>query len=146
MIFAVCVLGGLLGMITHKDFTSVQKLLFGVIILSVVLSPAVEMVENLNVDSLLEIFDASVEMPEYSYESVAEDAFAKGIATSVAQEFSLKTENIRIKLYGFDFEKMRAEKIRIVLSGSAAMSDYRAVADYVNKMNIGECEVEIEIG
>ncbi len=145
-IFAVCLISGVLGLLSHKTFSSAQRFVFGVIILYVILTPLSDLAKNFDPDSLSGIFDSSVQTPDYSYESVAEDAFAEGIVKAVAEEFSLDRENIRIDIDGFDFENMCAKKIRIILSGGAALSDYREIESYINKINIGECKVEIEIG
>ena len=40
-------------------------------------------------------------------------------------------------------EYMKAEKINITLSGSAAFSDLRAIREFVEESKLGECEVFI---
>jgi hypothetical protein len=68
------------------------------------------------------------------------------VASAVSSEFSLKKADISVRLFGFDSENMRAEKIEIILSGSALTADYRSIESFVNKMEIGECRVEISFG
>lgn len=145
-IFAICLVGGVLSLISHRSFSSAQRFVFGVILLYVALSPTVELARKIDPDDITNVFDTTVQTPEYSFESVAEQGFGDGIIMAVSDEFSLDKKDIRINIDGFDFENMRADRIRLVLSGSAAFSDYRAVESYVNKMNAGECVVEIEIG
>ena len=41
---------------------------------------------------------------------------------------------------------MRAEKIKLTLLEGALWTDYQAVENYVNSLEIGKCEVDIEIG
>ena len=92
-------------------------------------------------------FDGVFDIPEINVDSgvdgIIEDAFAEGIARAVADEFSLKTKDISVRLFGFDSERMSAERIEIILSGGAVGADYRAIEDYIRKMEIGECVVEI---
>ena len=78
--------------------------------------------------------------------AVAEDAFARGIGRAVEEKFSLEEGSVDVKVIGFDFEKMRAESIKIILSGRSVVADYRGIEKYVNSMEIGKCEVVIEIG
>ena len=66
--------------------------------------------------------------------------------TQVAKEFSLDAGEVEALASGFDFEKMRADKIKVILSGRAAASDYRLIEEYLNKLEIGEFKVEIKIG
>ena len=97
------------------------------------------------VDSVFDVeYDSSI-IGE-GYEAVAEEAFSRGVASAVADEFSLDEKNLRVELYGFDFENMKAERIRVILSGRAALADYKGIEKYVNGLDIGVCECEIEIG
>jgi hypothetical protein len=75
-----------------------------------------------------------------------EEFFADGVALAVAEKFSLDRDDIRVSLRNFNIENMSAERIRLTLSGVAALADYKAVERYVNSLDIGECDVEIEIG
>ena len=65
---------------------------------------------------------------------------------SAAEKFSLDRDLVRVNVVGFDFENMCAQSIEVVLSGRAAMADYRAIERYINDMDIGECNVEVGIG
>lgn len=144
-VFSVCLVGGICLTLAYGQGRG-ESLTVGIIILWVILSPIGESLAHFDPDGWLD----SVEIPEYKDESeigaVIEDAFADGLARAVAEKFSLRKENIRVRLYGFDRNKLRAERIRIILSGGAALADYKAVEKYINEMDIGECNVEIEIG
>ena len=99
--------------------------------------------------SLISLPDISLEQNpiydnEYNEElrdEAAEESFLYGIKLAVAEKFSLSEEEVIVKCSGFSFEKMKAERIKIVLSGKAAFSDIRSVRDYVEKSGFGECEV-----
>lgn len=144
-VFAICLVGGICLMLSHGQGKA-ESLAVGIIILWVILSPLGESLSYFDPDGWLD----GIEIPDYESESelgaVIEDAFAKGIGRAVAERFSLDTENIRVRLYGFDKDNLRAEKIRIILSGRAALADYKAVEKYIDEMDLGECDVEIEIG
>lgn len=144
-VFVICLVGGICLTLSHGGGKT-ESLAVGIIILWVILSPLGESLSHFDPESWLD----SVEIGDYEGDgqigSVIEDAFAEGIASAVAEKFSLDTENIRVRLYGFDQSRLSAERIRIILSGRAAFADYKAVEKYIDEMNIGECEVEIEIG
>lgn len=80
------------------------------------------------------------------YITVSEDAIKEGIKNLIFAEYGVAEEDINVHLYGFDFEKMRAESIKIILRGGGALSDYRSIENFVNSLGIGECEVNIEFG
>lgn len=141
-VFGICLVVGIcLALLGGSG--KAQSLALGIITLWVILSPLGDMIAHFDPNS----FD--VVIPEYGsgeIDALIEDAFADGICTAVADKFSLDRGDIRVRLYGFDKEKMRAEKIMIILSGRAALSDYKAVEKYINSLEVGEGNVEIEIG
>ena len=111
----------------------------GIICVYIVLSP----IKNLTVESLDDLFDIPEIETGDGAGQILEDALATGIARSISDEFSLKMDNISVRLFDFDKESMTAGKIEIILSGSAVTADYRLIEAFVNEMNIGECRVEI---
>lgn len=143
-VFGICLIGGICLSLSHGS-GRVQSLAVGIITLWVILSPLSDVIMHFDPDGWLD----STDFPEYEsgeMDHIIEDAFADGLARAVAEKFSLDSGDIRIKLYGFDKNEMNAEKIMIILSGRAALADYKAVEKYVDEMEIGECNVEIEIG
>lgn len=141
-VFGICLVVGICLALSNGSGKA-QSLALGIITLWVILSPLGDMIEHFDPNSL------DVDIPEYGsgeIDMIIEDAFADGICTAVADKFSLDTDDIRVRLYGFDKEEMRAEKIMIILSGRAALSDYKAVEKYINSLEVGEGNVEIEIG
>lgn len=121
---------------------NMERLALGIICAYVILSPLRGFSAD-RLDSLLTPPDISI---ENGAEAVLEDAVAEGVASAVSAEFSLKKADISVRLFGFDSENMKAEKIEIILSGSALTADYRSIESFVNKMEIGECRVEISFG
>ena len=76
----------------------------------------------------------------------AEQAFCEGIINVLAERYSIDRENVTVAVEGFSLEKMNAEKIKILLSGKAALSNIRGIEEYVAESGLGECEVKIKIG
>ncbi len=144
-VFVISAIVGLLSHLSYKGKGDPSRIALAIVLLYVVLSPIADMAENFDTGSLFEVeYDPSI-IGE-GYEAVAEEAFRRGIAEAVADEFSIDEENLRVELGGFDFENMRADKIRLILSGRAALADYKGIEKYVNGLGIGVCECEIEIG
>ena len=96
--------------------------------------------------------ELSAALPPYSeesggeYEMVAEEAFLVGTRRAVCEKFSLSEELVSVAADGFSFRDMRAEKIKITLSGIAALADGRAIEKFVEGEGLGECEVRIRVG
>lgn len=93
-------------------------------------------------------FDYEFDLDGYSedYIEVAEDAFCEGIKRFVSDEYGLESDEVFVFVEGFDFSSMRAEKIRIILSGASVFSDLKAIEKDINELDVGRCSVEIEIG
>ena len=143
-IFAICLVGGVCLSLAY-GLGRAERRAIGIIVLSVILSPLYNIPSDFDPNSLL----SDTRLPDgdnAQLGAVIEQAFADGIACGVAEKFSLNVEDIRIRIYGFDYEALRCDRIRIILSGRAALADYKAIEKYVNGMDIGECDVEIEIG
>lgn len=88
------------------------------------------------------------EMPEVGcgeYAEVAEEAFCRGIATLLAEKYSLSDGDFGVKCQGFDFYSMRAESLTVTLRGAAVLCDPLAVERFINSYGIGECHAEIGV-
>ena len=142
-VFVISAVAAILSQLAYKGRSDPSRFAISVIVLYVVIAPLGSVLGELDIDS---IFSPTLNLPsEQGYEQIAADAFADGIAKAVAEEFSLERENLRVELRGFDFENMRAEKIRVILSGRAALADYKEIERYVDRLGTGDCECEIEI-
>ena len=137
-VFLIATIVSMLRLIGYRSGVS-ERLALGIICVYVVLSP----IKNLTADSLDDLFDIPEIETEDGAGQILEDALSTGIARSIADEFSLKMDNISVRLFDFDKESMTAGRIEIILSGSAVTADYRLIEAFVNEMNIGECRVEI---
>lgn len=82
---------------------------------------------------------------ETEYEDVALDAFTEGIKQLLSEQYSLGKDNFGIKIEGFDFKKMKAERIYVTLYGRAALCDPLAVERLINGYGLGECYAKIGI-
>ena len=83
---------------------------------------------------------------EKTYEETAEAAFCSGIDSLICSEMGLDSGGVRVFCRGFDFKKMRAELVTVVLSGRCVTADSLKIKKLVSENGLGECEVEIEIG
>ena len=144
-VFAICACLGILGLISYDEKNTAERFAFGIILLYVVLSPIADVIGEIDAEDFsIEKYEASFN--ESGYSEVGEAALCEGIGKAIADEFSLREEDVSVFLRGFDFNEMRCESVEILLSGGAALSDSRAVKSFVEKMGVGKCEVEIEIG
>ena len=142
-VFVISAVVGICSHISYKGKSDPSGLALAIILLYVVVSP----IANIDVEG------GQFTNTEYDpliigngYEGIAEQAFADGILSAISSEFSLDSKNLRVELDGFDFEKMRAEKIRVILSGKAVVADNKGIEKYINNLDVGVCECEIEIG
>ena len=115
----------------------------GVLFLYATVLPVAFAIKNSNVDSILK--NPELDFSDGEYELVAKAAFEDGIRDAVCQKFSLKEDSVRVSAHGFDFEKMSAEVISVVLSGRAIFADIEKIEKYVTALGCGKCEVEIEL-
>lgn len=100
--------------------------------------------ENPNFDfSDISISDLVIEDTQLGKD--AREAFCDGVAEFVSSEFSIPKEEIEVVAFDFDLGAMRAERIKVILSGRAVLADNRAVAAAVKDAGLGECEVELNV-
>lgn len=116
------------------------------ILIYTVCVPAIRLFADASPDDISLDISADCELSDGEYTRVAEAAFCDGISSYISEKFHLNKEEIAVAAYGFEFEKMRAERISVTLRGRAALSDCTRIADAVSKTGIGECEVNIKIG
>lgn len=122
------------------------RLALGVMLLSVSVIPIVSAVTGI-VNEGMEIFSGGgmTDDPSGSlYEKTAEEAFCDGVKKLVVSEFSLSADSVDVRALGFDAGTVRAEKIKIILSGSAVYADHKSIRFRIEELGLGKCEVELE--
>ena len=87
----------------------------------------------------------SPELNDSAVSEAAKAAFEEGIERLVKEEFSLGDGTVTVVMDGFLLTEMRAEKIRVYLSGKGVFVDARAVERLINKYGFGECVADFEI-
>ena len=84
------------------------------------------------------------DLGDETYIEVAEGAFADGIREMIFSKYGIEKENIGVYVFDLDFENMRAGKIKVILKGKSALSDWREIEQYINGSGLGKCEVTAE--
>ena len=150
---AVVVMSATLGIISYVSYPQgsekTVKFAASVLLLYTAITPLLSFVIRISNGEISGI----VPSPDYSDsemsdedKEVAESAFKEGISKLLLSKYGIKAENAEIYVIGFDFQKMRADKIKITLSGSGAISDFRGIESYITESGLGDCEVNLEIG
>lgn len=124
----------------------VLKIASSLIIAYVTVLPLVSLIRDLDYDFSLGFDDGSfVYIEDTLIGEEAENAFCEGIEKYISERFSLPSEEITVRVFGFEYTSMKAEKIKIILSGKAIFADNRAIAEEIEKNGLGECEVELSV-
>ena len=113
----------------------------------VIIAPLISLAYSFATENFYEYGQNS---PEFSIEDTefgksAEEAFEIGIKKYLKEEFSVAEGDLTVAVFGFNAAEMKAEKIKIILSGKGALLDSRAICEEINEMNIGKCEVELRV-
>lgn len=141
---------GLLGYLSYPSFSErTVKFAASVLIIYAVMVPVLGLVAHADeglADIIEQIRDGSQAEGANDYINVAEDAMAEGIREAIATKFNMDPQNLRVSVEGLDFKSMRAERIRVILSGKSALGDFRRVEEYTTGLGLGECEVELDFG
>ncbi|MBQ7387571.1 MAG: hypothetical protein IJW03_05355 [Clostridia bacterium] len=136
----------ILSLISYKENGDTGKrIAFAVLFIWISFVPLAKDVLSLG-DIRLPSIDIDISDYTEEYKNVAEDAFSRGVKTLICDKFSLDGELVRVLVEGFDFESMSASRIRVILSGKAALASYKDIEKYIEDQGFGECDAEIEIG
>ena len=125
------------------------KFATAVLLLYTVLTPVFEIISGIADGSIENIINPDYEygdLKNEEYISVAENAFKEGVCKLICSKYAAKADEMNVFLYGFDFQAMRCEKIKVVLFGKSALLDSRGIAAYVTEQGLGICEVDIRLG
>lgn len=144
MLFGTVTLLGVCSLFAYSEGDTAMRVGFAVLLIYSATVPLgrILMTERIDFPSI-DITEG--EASEELYDT-AESAFREGVASLVSSELSVDKSSVRVLTEDFDFENMRAGRIRIILSGRAALSDYKKIEELIEESGLGECEVEIEIG
>ena len=147
----IVVASSTLGFLTFLSYSAtgdrLVKTAASLLLLYTVLLPTVNILDGLRSVIGSPDFDFSFEGDEDgAYEDVAEKAFEDGIRKLLFTKYKIEEGDAEVIIYGFDFGSMKAERIRVLLSGGAVHSDVRGMREYLNGLGFGKCEVEIRIG
>lgn len=115
------------------------------ILLYATLCPLLGAVRNFDIDSDILKEEKYNFEDRFSLSDATEEAFCRGIRLFLADKMSINYDEITVKAKDFDASLMRARKIEVTLVGKAALADYRALREAVEKNGFGECEVKSEI-
>ena len=150
---SVLVISSLLGLITYLSYPGASerttKFAVSVLLIYTVMTPILTFISEFSgadAQDILENIKGEIPDGDKEYISVSEEAIKSAIKKLIFSEYGIPEENIQVNVFGFDFERMRAEKINVILSGKGALSDYRSIERFVSELNIGVCEVMIEFG
>ena len=144
-VFAATAVLGALGMISYKENSSLEKAAIAIILLYTVAAPIAHAAQNGGNSLFSDIHIDNIDVSEDGYVGVAQDAFEEGIRRAVSDKYSIREEDVSVRAVDFDFVKMRAGKIKILLTGLGVICDTRGIEKYVDGFGLGECEVNIEI-
>jgi len=142
-VFGTVAVIGIASLFAYDGGDTALKFALAVLLVYSVTVPAYEVIQKS--DFTIPDLEQGALGSDADYLRVAEEAFREGVRSAVAAEFSLSRENIRVLSEDFDFESMSAGRVRIMLSGKAILADYKKIEDYIERLGLGECEVEIEI-
>ena len=117
---------------------------FAVLLIYTTLSPLSSLIPDFG-GLLSGELTSSLEGLDREYIEVAERAFCEGIRSHISAELGIPSEGVRVHCCGFDYGNMRAERICVLLSGSAATADAMKIRRLISEGGLGECEVEIEV-
>ena len=150
---AVVVMSAILGLISYVSYPTgsekTVKFAASVLLLYTALTPILGFAAKItsgDIDGFLDGIDVEEIKPDGEYLEVAEAVFKDGIYKLLDSEFSVDREEAEVFVYGFDFQNMKASKIKILLFGSGAAADFRRMEKYITESGLGECEVNVRIG
>ena len=150
---SVVLMSALLGVLSYSSYPSDSsarwvKIASAVLLLYVVINPVFALSKELLFNDGGGFFDEITNdfaIDDSQLLETSEEAFKEGIKRLVKNEFGADEKNVEVYVFGFDFKNMRAEKIKIILSGRSAFLDWRGIEKYITEAGLGDCEVNIQL-
>ena len=151
-LISVVVMTAFIGFISYLSYPGVSeraiRVASSILLIYTVCIPIVSFVSNLSAgdffDSISDVGGSDVVLGDQTYIEVTENAFKKGVSEMICSKYGIDKENIKVYVFDLDFERMVAGKIKIILTGKSALSDWRGIEQYINESGLGKCEVLIE--
>lgn len=128
---------------SHPSYKAECNMALGILLLAALAVPVLSLITSLGEFPELDT------LPEYNLSGgaveVSAEAFAEGIALAIEERYRLPSGEVSIMASGFSFSEMRAQRITVILSGTAVTSDSRDIAEFVveNFCPEGHCEVKL---
>ena len=120
---------------------SYMRFLLGAVLVSGICLPVLNFVRDFSLS------DYTVDVGEGDASAVSREtlaaSFCDAIERAVAEEFSLDSESVSVTCRGFDLGTCSAEKITVLLTGSAALSDIRGIRNFCEEISSADAEVKI---
>ncbi len=119
-----------------------ERLAVSVIVAYLIIAPLAPLAESAGDFDLSEITGSFGELEGGAYLEVSEEAFCLGIKRLVSEKWGVAESDSAVFALGFDFEKMKAERITITLFSKGFTADFKEIEEYIEKSGLGECEVK----
>ena len=143
------VISALVGISSYVSYSDdkdkILRTATSLLVVGVIITPIITVVREAE---KIEMEGASLEeyltdIDDSEYGKSVKQAFEEGVKKFVCQTFSLNASDVRVVALNFDALTMKAEKIKVILYGSAAYADARSIAYEISSAELGKCEVEI---
>ncbi|MBR7116730.1 MAG: hypothetical protein IKC87_03380 [Clostridia bacterium] len=138
---------GLICALSHPSFSKETEMAVGVLCLFAMASPVLSLVGNPSV--IPELPDGSYAEHFGGITEIGEGAWLEGVASYLSDEYSVSAEDITVYAENFDFYTMRADYIRVSLSGAGVFANLHAMRDDILRSFVAEgggCEVVMNFG
>ena len=132
--------------LSHPKQERVMRISLGIILLSVIMLPFVDIIVDNGFK--LKLPEVSGDVNTEMSDDVIEVSFEDGIRKYICASYDLADCDVRVMADGFDLSSMTAERLYVTLSGKGVYIDYRGLSDHLAKefTRGGECRIELNIG
>ena len=145
-VLGVALIVSVLLSVLHPRLAAVTRFGAGVLMISVVLLPLVDIIGDLDIDSALNGLLTNIDYD--ATDSAIELAFEDGVAEYVSKSYGVDKACVIVNADGFDISTLTAERIYVTLSGKGLLLDYKRIeAEVADEFTHGgECEVSFGVG
>lgn len=131
--------------VIHPKQIRITRLTLGVIVLSAVMLPFVDIMDK---NKVFDAFTPTVSDEESMGDDMIERLYEDAIKEYVAQLCKIDNADVKVTVDGLDVSSMKAKRIYVSLSGKGITVDYRNLETRLANefTNGGDCKVELDIG